>query len=68
MLIIAVVWTLLGFGLYGFNFVAPILLETVYHLNSYSQVSLLPSPTADAKLLRDKCFLSLLSLGPEPKS
>jgi MFS family permease len=69
MLIIAVVWTLLGFGLYGFNFLAPILLETVYHLNSYSQVSLLPPPPpADAKLLRVKSYLfrMLPSLGPGP--
>jgi MFS transporter, putative metabolite:H+ symporter len=38
MLVISVVWTLFGFGLYGFNFLAPILLEVVYHVNSHEQV------------------------------
>lgn len=41
MLVISVVWTLFGFGLYGFNFLAPILLEVVYHVNSHEQFCLL---------------------------
>ena len=39
MVVISVVWTLLGFGLYGLNFLAPILLERVYHVNSFVQVA-----------------------------
>ena len=36
--VISTVWMLFGFGLYGLNFMMPVLLETEYHLNSFWQV------------------------------
>jgi hypothetical protein len=39
MLLIMAVWTLFGFGLFGLNFLAPVLLETVFHLSPFWQAS-----------------------------